>query len=146
MIRRARVNEWEGISPSMSLKLEYWHSLIRTHSRPCFLRVVSNVCTRGGSQKLVDLKETYGASGCHRSQATQGEVHHSGISPSKFVIRSFIHLPNEFRWPRLPAYAKGAYSSSTGISSSIYRINDILISVESFPLSMSLIKCASTCI
>ena len=38
------------------------------------------------------------------------------------------------------------YSSSTGISSSIYRIKLILISVESFPLNTSLIKCASTCI
>jgi hypothetical protein len=38
------------------------------------------------------------------------------------------------------------YSSSTGISSSIYRIKDILISVESLPRNTSLIKWASTCI
>lgn len=39
-----------------------------------------------------------------------------------------------------------AYSSSTGISSSMYRIRDILISVVSFPRRTSLMKCASTCI
>jgi hypothetical protein len=38
------------------------------------------------------------------------------------------------------------HSSSAGISSSIYRIKDILISVESLPLNTSLMKCASTCI
>lgn len=37
-------------------------------------------------------------------------------------------------------------SSSGGNSSSMYRINDIRISVVSLPRSTSLIKCASTCI
>lgn len=37
------------------------------------------------------------------------------------------------------------HSSSGGSSSSKCRINDILISVVSFPLNTSLIKCASTC-
>jgi hypothetical protein len=38
-----------------------------------------------------------------------------------------------------------AYSSSGGISSSIYRINVIRISVVSLPRRTSLMKCASTC-
>lgn len=38
------------------------------------------------------------------------------------------------------------HSSSAGISSSIYLINDTLISVVSFPLKTSLMKCASVCI
>jgi hypothetical protein len=37
------------------------------------------------------------------------------------------------------------HSSSGGISSSMYRISDTRSSVESLPRSISLVKCASTC-
>jgi hypothetical protein len=64
------------------------------------------------------------------------------ICESQNVILIPCPLPKRHRRPNICP----AYSSSTGISSSIYRIRDILISVESFPLRISLMKCASTCI
>ncbi len=63
------------------------------------------------------------------------------IKPSKFSIRTFPMFER-----RMHRKYDNRYSSSTGISSSIYLIKDILISVVSFPRRMSLIKCASTCI
>lgn len=59
------------------------------------------------------------------------------------ILRICVNSPNSDAWF---VCRRPSHSSSKGISSSIYRIKDILISVESLPLKMSLIKCASTCI
>ncbi len=74
-------------------------------------------------------------------------------SEASMIHFSTIQLPIPRIWyrsscltPETPLPCKILYSSSAGISSSMYRIRDILISVESFPFKMSLMKCASTCI
>lgn len=59
--------------------------------------------------------------------------------PSTFVNSACIICP-------LPPAQVPDQSSSGGSSSSIYRIKLIRISVVSFPLNTSLMKCASTCI
>jgi hypothetical protein len=53
---------------------------------------------------------------------------------------------NHPRIRQTPNLCTSSHSSSAGISSSIYRIRDILISVESLPRNTSLMKWASTCI
>jgi hypothetical protein len=67
----------------------------------------------------------------------------SCLSCQSFIINIFVPVLST---PKTPDICISHHSSSAGISSSMYRISDILISVESLPLNTSLMKCASTCI